>query len=1127
MRSIDKQKNLQTLQQFNLLLQKQLPVSQRLIDEVNQSAGVITDLQSYYTFFQTLLLSADAYGLQQVSQISASIIRQLMQVKSDCFSDVQKQRVSYLHDKLHKTITAAKIRGCDKEANEPMVHFYGLSSHDIDSVLKQIRGHATPYRTLKQLDEITSLSESDIFVFRLTEDEIEQQHYKTIFAVKKIQSSQLIYLAKKADENLSLTLGGFGLENFFIWPNDQLFFTRHFYNVYHNACKEAVPYQICLVGCNEEINHLSALMASFGIHVYLVETPKEALKLARQTEFDAFVIEESCLQHETSALVSAIRQISKLKLVPIFHLRKTEMEGRSFSIGHQYDQDVILTLDGINLNTLCLEVFSRLSHERKLNTLTLNASEAVQQQSDWKTGLDVHNMMSITDRQGRIVEVNDNFCRVSGYDREELLGQNHRIINSGFHPRGFFQEMWQSISQGKIWQGEVCNRAKDGTLYWVESSVFPVLNALGEPEKFISIRTDVTHLKTIEERLLEVQSLAKLGNWQADMKTGALEWSDTIFEIFGFDKQNFKPCVEAFKNAIHPEDVELVEQCEKKAQETGLHDVVHRIVRPDGEIRYVHELARAFKDKSGNLVRLAGSVQDVTDMKRVEEALKNSESRLNVSQNFANIGTWDYNTQTGELYWSERISPLFGGPMQEMETTYENFVNALHPEDRQNVLDAVTDCIENNAKYDIEHRVIWEDGTVRWLLERGNVLRDKNGVALNMLGVVQDITLRKEAEQELFLARQRAERSDQAKSNFLSQMSHELRTPLNAIIGFSQLIQMSTKSELEKKQVGNILNAGEHLLSLINDILDLSKVESGQMEFSIENICLNDVINSAFQMTDFYALEHNVQLSIPESSGMSITVLADFMRLKQVFINLISNAVKYNKAEGQVAIKCEQDGVFAFIHFEDTGIGVSEDMLDQLFMPFNRLNQEQSGIEGTGIGLAITKRFMDEMAGDISVTSVYGQGSTFTVKIPLAQKSSSVVERVSAPIAPQKIKAAIKILCIDDNPQALRLMSQQLSEIDSHIKFLASPTAKAGIAIARREIPDLIFVDMDISDMLSFDLLAELRQVSELKECRIVALNSAEIPTDFDTIALSTFDHYLTKPYKVSDIISEIERGQS
>ena len=1124
MRSLDKQNRLEKLQQFNRLLQQQLPTSQKLLDEINESAGKIADIQSYYIFFQTLLLSSDAYGMQEVAQLAKRIIKQLTQIKENLPSDHQKQRIEALHHKLSKTIDEANIKPCDNALSEPAVHFYGLTPTDIDGVLKQTRSRDTVHKVMTDLENVSSFSENDILVFRLSKKEIDQEQYKQLFLSKNIQLNQLIYLAEKADEHLSLTLGAYGLENVFIWPDDQLFFARHFYNIYHNTCKEAVPYQVCLVGCSEELSQLAELMVSFGIELNITNMPEEAVKLARQTVFDAFVIEDSCLEQAASSLVSAIRQLSKLKLTPIFHLQQAEITYQSLIIGHQYDQDILLPSESADV--LCLEILSRLSHERKLNTLTQNASEAVQQESDWKAGLDVHNLMSITDKQGRIIEVNDNFCRVSGYEREELLGKNHRIINSGFHSDGFFQEMWQSITSGNVWQGEVCNKAKDGSLYWVESSVFPVLNIAGQPEKYISVRTDITHLKSIEECLLEVQSLASLGNWQADVQTGALEWSDTIYDIFGFDKQNFEPCIEAFKASIHPDDIALVVESEQRAEETGVHDVVHRIVRPDGEVRYIHELARAFRDENGELIRLAGSVQDVTDMKRVEEALKISESRLNMSQTFANIGTWDYNIQTGDLFWSERISPLFGGPEQELETTYENFVNALHPDDRQKVLDAVTDCIENNAKYEIEHRVVWENGTIRWLLERGNVLRDRDGAPLNMLGVVQDITQRKETEQKLYQATKRAERSDRAKSEFLSRMSHELRTPLNAIIGFAQLTQMSLKNESEQRQVENILNAGEHLLNLINDVLDLSKVEAGQMEFAIENICLNDVINSAFQMTEFYAQEHDVQLLLPESLNMTVTVLADFMRLKQVFINLISNAVKYNKPQGQVSIRVEQDGTYALIHIEDTGIGVPPELIDKLFIPFNRLNQEFSDIEGTGIGLAITKRFIDEMQGDIAVQSVQGKGSTFTVKIPLAAKSTNVSE-VSSQETPQEIKAAIKVLCIDSDTQHLRSLRELFSEIDAHIKFLASPTGGAGVAIATREEPDLILMNIDLPDASSTELLTELRSLSALHSCRIIALHTRESLTDSEMMQLSAFDHYLLKPFKVSDIISEIERGQT
>ena len=1110
-------KNQEKQQNYYFLLKQNLLKSQQFIDELSAVGSSKVDLQEYYVFFQLLALSADAYGLREVSRIASRMTEQLMQTKQGELSKSQILRLEHLHEKLTATLDHYLLSAHDNKRDKPVIYFYGLDKYEVNGVLNQVRRNEALHKTISSIEELSEFKQNDILIFRFTEQEIQAKEYELLFSSKKTYPNQFIYLAKEENPRLSLTLGAYGLESFFIWPEDQLFFARHFYTIYHHINRLAVPYRICFAGDREANQALNDLLISFGVEVVFCTEMEEVLDCAKQFKPDAFVLDDISLSYSSAPLVSAIRQISQLKLTPVFHLQPLSEEQARFNWGKQYEINVFLPMSE-QAFVLGLEIFIRLKHERKMNSLTKSASEALQQESDWKAGSDLHNIMSITDMTGRIIEVNDNFCRVSGYSREELIGKNHRIINSGVHEKSFFQTMWQSISSGNIWQGEVCNRAKDGSLYWVESSVFPILDAAGLPEKYISIRTDVTHLKTIEERLLEVQSLAELGNWQADMLTGELDWSETIYEIFGFDKHNFTPSVEAFKAAIHPEDVEIVEQSEQRAKETGVHDIVHRIIRPDGDIRFVHELARGIYDTEGQLIRLAGSVQDVTEMKLVEEALKVSQNRLSMSLEFANIGTWDFNIEDGSLFWSEKVAPLFGGPESEMDTTYENFIAALHPDDCQSVLDAVNNCINDGTEYNIEHRVIWKDGSVRWLHEQGDVIRREDGSAIKMLGVVQDITERRLVQERLQKATARAEKSDKAKSEFLSSMSHELRTPLNAIMGFSQLLEVSVKEEQEQRYIENVLGSSQHLLSLINDILELSKVESGEMEFSLGPVSLSEVLQNTLTMTGIDANKNGVTLHAPEDLNLdSIYVVADFIRLKQVFINLISNAIKYNKPNGDIYIQLEVNEDKLIIHFKDTGIGVPQNLMNKLFVPFNRLNQENSSIEGTGIGLAITKRFMEAMNGTISVQSVLNEGSVFSIILPLAKNPESLGVNDLAGVT------ALKLLYIDQDLSNLRLMNGILNQIDSKVEFFAATSYATGISDAVRKKPDLIFMAINSSNSEVPSTLKALRNEASLKNVRIIGLIPENLQSNMDKLSLKNFDDSLKLPLTLDDVLAEVE----
>ncbi|AMM23524.1 PAS domain-containing sensor histidine kinase [Variovorax sp. PAMC 28711] len=363
----------------------------------------------------------------------------------------------------------------------------------------------------------------------------------------------------------------------------------------------------------------------------------------------------------------------------------------------------------------------------------------------------LHSIVSVTDRSGRIIEVNDGFCRISGYSRAELLGQTHGIVNSGVQKEAFWIDMWRSITAGRPWRGEICNRAKDGSLYWVDSVIAPFLDDAGKTKNYISIRTDVT------------------------------------------------------------------------------------------------------------------------DRKEAEAA-------------------------------------------------------------------------------------------------------------------------RQTLNEHLAAAMQAAEKANQAKSDFLSSMSHELRSPLNAILGFAQLLDSGTPAPTpsQKESIDQVLLAGWYLLALINEILDLSLIESGKLSLSPESMALADVLNDCQAMIEPQARKGSITLVFPAFDAPHF-VKADRTRVKQVFVNLLSNAIKYNRPGGAVMVDCHDTGAGRVrVTFKDTGEGLSQDKLAQLFEPFNRLGQEAGPEEGTGIGLVVSKRLIELMGGTIGVASTVGVGTTFWIELQRPARRNSI-----------------------------------------------------------------------------------------------------------------------------------------
>ena len=529
------------------------------------------------------------------------------------------------------------------------------------------------------------------------------------------------------------------------------------------------------------------------------------------------------------------------------------------------------------------------------------------------------------------------------------------------------------------------------------------------------------------------------------------------------------------------------------------------------------------------------SFHDITQRVRAETSAAAAKERLRRGQLYANIGTWEWNVQTGELFLTERIAPLFGYPQGDLDTTYENFLAAVHPEDRQAVIDAVNACVEHDAPCEIEHRVVWPDGTVRWLLERGGVQRDDEGRPWKMIGMVQDIDDRKRAEIALMAAREDAERANRAKSEFLSSMSHELRTPLNAILGFGQLMELDESLPAEQRDnVQEIMKAGRHLLGLINEVLDLAKVEAGRIQLSMEESDLQEVVQDSLALVLPLAASRGIALQCADLSGWCLHT--DRIRLKQVLLNLLSNAIKYNREQGVVMLEARTSGPGMLrLTVRDTGRGIAPHQLPELFEPFHRLDAETQAIEGTGIGLTITRRLVELMGGRVGVDSELGVGSAFWVDLPLAQAwpdsrmgaapldTPSPAAWAAEGLGKTTVQPPSRtVLYIEDNPANIKLMVQIMGQ-RPEVELLTAQQASLGIELALACQPDLVLLDIGLPKMDGYQVLAVLQHLPALRHVPVVALSANAMPQDVERGLAAGFADYLTKPLDVSRFLVKLD----
>jgi len=402
-------------------------------------------------------------------------------------------------------------------------------------------------------------------------------------------------------------------------------------------------------------------------------------------------------------------------------------------------------------------------------------------------------------------------------------------------------------------------------------------------------------------------------------------------------------------------------------------------------------------------------------------------------------------------------------------------------------------------------------------------LKNDKGKLTNYVAIKENIT-------ELKKAREAAEASNNAKSQFLSRMSHELRTPLHAINGFSQLLLKKNKNHtLDERQTDQVLQintAGIHLLELINEILDLSRIESGGITLSLESISVAETVSDCIALVASLANKSGITIAVDQSIRGLPYIRADLTRFKQVVLNLLSNAIKYNRPGGSVSLIGKQRGAIVHIEVSDNGIGILEEQMKNLFVPFARLGQDDSGIEGTGIGMTISKQLVELMHGTLEATSEFGVGTVFCVRLPAAEegKEHSTLE----PIAVEDDNEVITehkatFLYIEDNPSNIRLMKFIIEQWPTY-SLVVRKNAEKGIKAAAMLNPDIIFMDLHLPGMSGQEAFVELQKNQKTKDIPVIALSADALPTTVEECLQLGFVSYLTKPIKIESLREEIEK---
>ncbi len=638
------------------------------------------------------------------------------------------------------------------------------------------------------------------------------------------------------------------------------------------------------------------------------------------------------------------------------------------------------------------------------------------------------------------------------------------------------------------------------------------------------LRLSQLALDTARARYFELYDLAPVGYCTVSEQGLIVQANLTVASLLGMPRGALVK--QALTRFIHRDDEDTYYLHRKALVESGEPQSWElRMVKTDGSTPWVHVAAIVAQDADG-APELRVAITDINARKQTEDALRGSEER------YKNL----FNSIDEGFCVIEMLFDAAGKPVD------YRFLEVNPSFEKQTGIQAAMGRRMREVAPDLE---------AFWYERYGNVARTGEPIrlvaeakALNgrwfdvyafrigghdsrkVAVLLTDITERKRIERELTRAVAVAEKSNLAKSEFLSRMSHELRTPLSAILGFAQLLEAGSPAPTatQKRSVEQILKAGWHLLELINEILDLSVIESGKLSLSMESIALAEVLRECEVMAEPQAQKHGISVTFAKLEAPCF-VSADRTRAKQVLINLLSNAIKYNRPGGTISVVCTVSARHSIrISVRDTGAGLTSEQLSQLFQPFNRLGQQTGAEEGTGIGLVVSKQLVDLMGGVMGVESTVGQGSVFWFELRLTAASQAPayeatrLARAQVPAdAPRNV-----VLYVEDNPANL-LLVESLIERRPDFRFLSARDGTSGVALAHASQPNVILMDIDLPDISGIDALKLLASDPETARIPIIALSANAMRHDVEKGKAAGFFRYLTKPVDVTELMTTLD----
>lgn len=803
------------------------------------------------------------------------------------------------------------------------------------------------------------------------------------------------------------------------------------------------------------------------------------------------------------------------------------------------------------------------------------------------------------------------------------------------------------------------------TLLQPQKNLFRGLNHEIERSK----RTE-SELRKSEQRLTESQKVARIGSWEFDREIGKITCSEQVFQLFGRDSTQAEPCYEDIMSHYHPESAKNLKNGIRRAIDFG--EESHQDLKvdlPNGETAYHFIIVKPIKNSSGRVVKLFGTIQDITERRWIEDALRQSEERFELAMKGASDGLWDWNLETDEVYYSPRWKAMLGYAETEITNHFNEWRCLVHPKDGEHVIQIVKAYLNKRLPlFRVVFRMRHKEGHYVWILGRAIGVWDEKGTPIRMVGthvdlteqkqvefalhqskmaleqanaqlnqfkttldmtldsvfmldpetlkfsyanlgfinllgytqaellnislfdletetfseegfsfahgsilpvqryeteyrhkngslipvevflqyihvnkyrnrffgIVRDITERKRVESELRQAKEAAEQArqiaevaNQAKSAFLANMSHELRTPLNGILGYTQIFKRDSSLTAQQQEGIDVIHrSGEHLLTLINDVLDLSKVEAQRLELHPTEFELNKFLQRIAELFELRAQQKGIQFHYEVLSKLPTFVEADETRLRQVLLNLLGNAIKFTQ-QGHVNLKVNY--TYPILHFrvEDTGMGIAAESLEKIFLPFEQAGDSNYKAQGTGLGLTISKRLVEIMGGQLHVNSELNQGSNFWFELnlpELVKSSNNTVE--STGVSLQNIVGFVgpprEILIVDDKPENCAVLTQLFKPLG--FKITEAYDGVQAIASVQNRQPDLILMDLVMPVLDGFKATQAIRNKAGADKIIIIAISASAFHFHKYQSKEAGCDDFIAKPWKMAELLNCVQK---